>query len=175
MSRRGCLKQGATRQQVRLTIIHMVQRECVKLDESPRMSETGWNNQPGGYLEHPIQAHFPASHGQFLSSPPQLQVVLSWPGTMLTFDLEYPEQAHFPASQGQFLSSPPHLQVVLSVVPGTISISDLEHPEQAHFPASQGQSLLIEPHLHVVFSDPGIFVTPAASCFLISASRRASL
>jgi hypothetical protein len=88
--------------------------------------------------------------------------------------LEHPEQAHFPATQGQFLSSPPHLQVVLSV-PGTLFNFDLEHPEQAHFPASQGQSLLIEPHLHVVFSDPGTLVTPAASCFFKSASRRASL
>jgi hypothetical protein len=118
------------------------------------------------YLEHPEQAHFPASQGQFLSSPPHLQVVLSVPGTMFNYDLEHPEQAHFPAAQGQFLSSPPQLHVV---------ISDLEHPEQAHFPASQGHSLLIEPHLHVVFSDPGTFVTPAASCFFKSASRRASL
>jgi hypothetical protein len=126
------------------------------------------------YLEHPEQAHFPTSQGQFLLSPPHLQVVLSVPGTMFNFDLEHPEQAHFPASQGQFASSPPHLQVVFSV-PGTMSISDLEHPEQAHFPASQGHSLLIEPHLHVVFSDPGTFVTPEASCFFKSASRRASL
>ena len=74
---------------------------------------------------HPLQAHVPSPQGHAPVSPPQLQVVLSVPGTCwIVFSLaallppasslfEQPLQAHLSSAQGQAPSFPPQLHVVL--------------------------------------------------------------
>jgi hypothetical protein len=104
----------------------------------------------GFYLELPLQAHFPISQGQFLSLPPQEQVVLSEPATCSICAFGQDAQAHSPGAQGQFAVSAPQLHVVL-FEPGTFLTSDLSQLAQAHWPGSQPQSLAMESHLQEVF------------------------
>jgi len=127
------------------------------------------------YLQHPLHAHFPLSQGQFLSSPPQLQVVLLVPATFSVFAFGHESQAHWPGAQPQTLVSPPHWHVVLSV-PDTFFTSDFPQPEQAHSPGAQGQASDDEPHLQVVFfSVPSTVSGVIVSFFFRSARRRASV
>ena len=107
------------------------------------------------FLEHPEQAHFPLSQGQFVPFPPQVvQVVLSEPATFSVLALGQESQAQASDSHGQSAVLPPHLQVVL-LVPGTFSVFAFGQELQAHAPGAHGQFSVLPPHLHVVLSVPG--------------------
>jgi|SRR5271155_3876393 hypothetical protein len=92
---------------------YLEERRIVEIDnEILKETELVWFER-SGYLEQPLQAHFPLAQGQFLSSPPQLHVVLSPPpGAGFVSALGQLAQAHSPGEHGHFSESEPHLQVV---------------------------------------------------------------